>query len=359
MILNSQRALERIAKGSLAPAYLLFGQELYWRDRIWSALRGAMGFDAGSSTGIEEMDLRRSSLEEVLSRAKDRNLWIPRQLILVRSAQQLTAAKLQPMQEYAVEPSPDSVIVFEMLDMDLENADWREKEKIKTRQEAWAELCDVILLVAPGMAESLELVRQEAAQRGRKISPQAAEELVAIFDRNLGHIVQEIDKLSLYVGGAQEISIRDVELISGGGSRSNLSLTDAIGAGDPAKVIECFDQTVPAGAYLPLIVAEVARYLRQLILIQESGARDPQEASRLLWSARLPASQSGISQLLRQARGAPRQNLIRSFQLAFQTDLALRSSPPDERLIVERYVLDVAALLRPLPQRVGSKSVNE
>ena len=347
MILPAQRALDKVGKGTLASGYLLLGREIYWRDRVWAALRRATGLDASSTTGLEEFDLRRNSLDEVVGRARERNLWIPRQLLLVRNANALSGVKaLESLSEYFRDPSPDSVLVFEMTDVDLETDDWREKEKIKSRQENWADLCEVVLLAPPSMAESLELVRREAAERGKKISPPAAENLVAMLDRDFGRIVKEIEKLCVY-SGAEEISADDVSLLTGSrGAPQHLSLPEAIGTGDLAKVLEAFDESVPRGAYLPLVLADIARHLRQVLLLQQAKVRDPREASRMLWSARLPAPQTVLPELLRQARAVPQERLVRCFQRAFDTDLSLRSSPTDERMVVERYLVDLAISFR-------------
>ena len=352
MIVAPARVLDKIGKGTLAPGYLLLGQEIYWRDRVWAALRQAMGIDSGA-TGIEELDLRQNSLDVVLAKAAERNLWTPRQLILLRNAQTVSGAKpIELLAAYFRNPSADAVLVFEMMDVDLESEDWRDREKAKSRQESWESLCEVVLLKAPPMAESLELVRREAAERGKEISTQAAENLIALLDRDLGRIVKELEKLCVFCDQGreqgEEITTADVDALVGDlGPSRGLSLIAAIGTGEAAKVLEAFDEQVPRGAYLPLVVAEITRYLRQLLLLHESKPRDLGAASKLLWSARLPAPQPVLPELLHQARAFPSQHLARSFQRAFEADLALRSSPADERLIVERYLLELARPLRP------------
>src|SRR5262249_34948122 len=155
----------------------------------------------------------------------------------------------------------------------LDADDWRDKEKIRTRQEHWDDLAEIVLLASPGMAECLELIRREAGQRGRKISLQAAEHLAAKLDCGLGRIGRELEKLCLYRGDGDEISESDVEYLVGeSGGRSNLSLADALSTGSSEKILNAFNESVPRGAYLPLILAEVARYLRQLLLLHESRA---------------------------------------------------------------------------------------
>jgi DNA polymerase-3 subunit delta len=266
----------------------------------------------------------------------------------------LSGAKpLESLTEYFRTPNADTVLVFEMNDVDLEAEDWRERDKIKSRQENWERLCDVVLLAHVSMAESLELVRREAAERGSKISPQAAELLVALLDRDLGRIMKELEKLCLYRETAEEISEADVELLVGNRAAAHgLSLPEAIGTGDPKKLMETFEELIPKGAYLPLVVSDITRYLRQLMLLQESRVRDSREASKILWSARLPAPQTLVPELVRQARAIPRRHLVRCFENALRAEIALRSSPVDDRLIVERFLVELA---RPLRGKVSGR----
>jgi DNA polymerase III subunit delta len=347
MMVPAPKTLEKILSGTIAPGYLLLGREIYWRDRIWSALRRALRVEA-ISTSLAEVDLRQNSLYALLAQAAERDLWSPQRLILVRNAHTLSGAKpLEILRQYFRDPNPNTVLVFEMTGIDLESQDWREREKTKALQEHWESIAEVVLLAPPSRKESIALVRQEASERGCKITPQIAEYLVALMDRDLGRIVKELDKLSLFHSLGEEITAADVSLLAGnpGISRGH-SLPEAIGTGDASSIIEAFDDLIPKGAYLPLVLSELSRYLRQLLLLQERRVRDSREASKILWSARLPAPQTLLSELVRQARTLPPRHLVRCLQSALNADVALRSSPADDRLIVERLLLYISRPLR-------------
>jgi DNA polymerase-3 subunit delta len=350
MILSPARALEKIGAGKIASGYLLLGRELYWRDRLWSALRRALALES-SMTGLQDADLRQSSLDAVLSQAAERNLWSPRQLILVRSSHTISGAKpLESLRAYFSNPNPDTVLVFEMTDVDLDSEDWREKEKAKSRQQQWEDICEVVLLQSPSLEKMLELVRREAADRGCGISPAAAENLIAFTERDLGRIVKDLEKLCLYRPAGEEITEQDVELLAGGrGASRSLSLPEAVGTGKPAAIIEAFDDRVPKGAYLPLVLAELTRYLRQLLLLQGVRAGDARQASSILWNARLPAPQPLLPELVRQSRAMPPRHLRHCLQAALQAEVTLRSSPANDRLIVERFLLELARPFNPAP----------
>ena len=351
----ARRVLESIQRGTIAPGYVLAGRELYWRDRIWLALRRAVMPD---DSGVSEFDLRNTPLEIVLSTAQEGSLWAPRQLLLVRNAQTLTAARGLPnLREYFQDPSPTAVVVLEMTDLDLGSDDWREREKAQGRLETWDGVCEVVLLAKPHLAECSELIQLESRERGRTISPEVAESLAVLFDRDVARIVTEIEKLCLYNPEAQEISREEIMAVAGAESWfAGQTLTEAIGSGRPAQVLEALARVLQKDAYLPLLVSELARYLRQLLLLREGNARDTRQAARILWAARQPAPQAALPELVRQSRSFSRDHLAECLTLALQTDLGLRSSPVDARLIMERYILRIMEPLRPRPAReaIGS-----
>lgn len=361
MRLPAARALEAIQKGKLSAGYILLGKELYWRDRIVEALRNALEIDR-VAMGIAEFDLRGDSLSRVIEAAQERSLLSPRQLLIVRNAQTLGSRRRgepedQPargekgskrpdeLAAYFRDPNSDSVILLEMMDVDLDTQDWREREKVQSRLESFGSLCDVVLLASPSLGEALRLVEEEAASRGRKISPEAAEQLLAAFDRDMGRVRMELDKLSVYDPEKERIEAEDLNFLGIGPAEGvDLPLTEAIGSGDPKKALEALADVERSGRYAPLVVLEIARYFRQLILLKEKKIREPRQAANILWGARLPAPQASLPKMLEQARTTSGRVLLRAFQLAYESEVALRSSPPADRIILERLVLQ---LMRP------------
>ena len=359
-MIPAARALENIRKKKLAPGYALIGRQIYWRDQIWAALREALGLaDSASGGGLAEMDLKQCSLDEVIGQALSRSLWSPKQLILVRNVGAPGGAKAKEvLAEYFKQPNPDAVLVFEMLDVDPDSGDWREKEKAKSRIETWDGICDAVLLLAPDVDDAVRFVVAQAQQRGFKIDGQAAEQVVTLLDRDMGRMASAVESLTLYAAGAvegpdagpnqdnAEISEADVRMMLGtGAGQAGGSLPAAVGSANPQRAVEAIAEMHQQSEYAPLVVGEVTRYLRQLMLLKDAGIRDPRQASRVLWSGKVPAPPDQMGELLRQARGFSARHLARALRLAYRTDIALRSSPPDERALLERLLLSI---MRPL-----------
>jgi DNA polymerase III delta subunit len=353
-MIPASRALENIGKKKLASGYALIGRQVYWRDQIWSALREATGFgkhSAETGGGLIEMDLKQCSLDDVIGQALSRGLWSPKELILVRNVGAPGGAKAKEiLAEYFRQPNPDAVLVFEMLDVDPDSGDWREREKAKSRIETWDSICETVLLGAPDPDEAVRFVVIQAQERGFKIAGQAAEQIVALVESDMGRMANAVETLVLFASGddasSKEITETDIHAMlgSGVGSKGG-SLPSAIGSANPQRAVELVAEMHTQTEYAPLVAGEIVRYLRQLMLLKEAGVRDPRQASRVLWSGKVPAPPDQMSELLRQARGFSTKHLSRAMNLAYRTDIALRSTPPDERALLERLVLTI---MRPL-----------
>ena len=368
MRIPTARAVAVIQKGELRPGYILFGTDLYWRDRIWTALREAVSGNHPGGMNVSEWDLRRDSVEAVLDGARALSLLASRQLLLVRNAQLLVSSSRRrtasrtdedeaddrtgkgdsgSLESYFQRPNPASTLVLEMMDMDLQSEDWREKEKAKSRLERLEGLCDVVLLLRPEAGETAAIVRQEAERRGCGISPEAAAQLAAIHGCDLGRICQELEKLCLYNAGKDRIELGDLEAgAKGEGIEAAVSLAEAIGAGDREKALEILDAMLQEGRYLPLVVSELARHFRQLIVLKEAKVQNPRQAAKILWEAKVGVPPNLVPALVNASRRYSGSALLEGLRLAFEADLALRSSPADPRIVFERFILSLASLSR-------------
>jgi DNA polymerase III subunit delta len=365
MSVPASSALEKINRGIIAPGYILAGTEVYWRDRLFAVLREKLEISDGTM-GISEFDLRQDSISTAWDAAQTTSLLAPRQLIIVRNAQMLLARRGRDSDDdndegesrsasnklsgeigrYFKNPNPASTLLLEMTDLDLDPDDWREQQKAQSRLQAIEGVCEVVLLLRPRMEEAVAMARRMAAERGQKITLEAAERLVAAMGLNLGAIEMELEKLCLFSpekGEIDEALLNEVGTDLAG--ESGMGLTEAIGARNLSAALQALDDAVGRGKYPPLLISELARYLRQLIILREKKVRDSRQAGKMLWEAKLWAPQGALPGLVKHAQNYRGPELLRALKLAFDADLALRSGPPDERLVLEKFVVE---MIRPV-----------
>jgi len=158
-------------------------------------------------------------------------------------------------------------------------------------------------------------------------------------------ISNELEKLMLYVGTRNRITLGDVEtMVLAAKQRSLYELTDAISAKDRVRALEVLDAILTSGDGEEAAIGHIymlAKTFRQMLVILERNVRD----QRMLWAAlwqgfRVPPF--AADDIIKQARRyKSRRDLTRAIRLVAKADLALRSNPVSKRMVLERLVMDL------------------
>src|ERR1022692_5232302 len=145
----------------------------------------------------------------------------------------------------------------------------------------------------------------------------------------------ELEKLMLYVGARNRITLGDVEtMVLAAKQRSLYELTDAISSKDRVRALEVLDAILTSGDGEEAAIGHIymlAKTFRQMLVILERNVRD----QRMLWAAlwqgfRVPPF--AADDIIKQARRyKSRRELTR----------AIRSNPVSKRMVLERLVMDL------------------
>ncbi len=310
--------LAAAARGQFAPAYLLAGSELFFRDKAREAL--VKFFLDGRPEGLAEHDLAEIPLRDALDDAATLGLFEPRRVVWLRNADALVARRADPgptlLSAYLERPNPQAVVVFE--------ARLDDREKID-RLEKMLPGCQRVDLERAPAAQAARYLAEEATRAGFVLEPVAARELVEATGGDLARASVELEKLMAYAGLRRAISARDVrEVVPSEPVYIIWELGDSIGRRDGPGALERLAALL-RGGHKPLpILGLIAGHVRKLLRAKSGTAQWlPREVQRQAQKFSLPE--------LRQAQ-----------ERIFQSDLELRSSPPDERLVLEKLVLDLA-----------------
>jgi DNA polymerase-3 subunit delta len=178
-----------------------------------------------------------------------------------------------------------------------------------------------------------------------KIDADGARELVDALGGDMMMISNELEKLMLYVGPRNRISLGDVEtMVLASKQRSLYELTDAISSKDRVRALEVLDAILSSGEGEEAAIGHIymlAKTFRQMLVILERNVRD----QRMLWAAlwqgfRVPPF--AADDIIKQARRyKSRRDLTRAIRLVAKADLALRSNPVSKRMVLERLVMDL------------------
>jgi DNA polymerase III subunit delta len=169
--------------------------------------------------------------------------------------------------------------------------------------------------------------------------------LVDALGGDMMMISNELEKLMLYVGAKNRITLGDVEtMVLAAKQRSLYELTDAISSKDRVRALEILDAMLSSGDGEEAAIGHIymlAKTFRQMLVILERNVRD----QRMLWAAlwqgfRVPPF--AADDIIKQARRYKfRRDLTRAIRLVARADLALRSNPVSKRMVLERLVMDL------------------
>ncbi|MBI2219802.1 MAG: DNA polymerase III subunit delta [Acidobacteria bacterium] len=320
-----------ISGGKLQPVYLLVGDDDRQLDALATALSDTVeeGLRAFNCERVYATD-KDLTADTVLESARTAPMMAPHRVVTVLRAEKwlkpkkLSAsemageaegeddkpsggaedkAALAPLVEYLKHPVPSTVLVFVAADVHKGAAVVKALYKNAT------------VVECRGLGEgdpvrggtALAFIREAASATGRQFEPGAAQLLAERSGGDISKLRADVDHVLLFAQGKRAITKADVEAVS----------SDREGVQDPWAIVNAIER------------GQAAEALRLLGVALEEGAVPVIVLGQLAWFVRekLP-------------RVRP-QTAAAAVQAAFRTDLDLKSSGGDPRILLERLVLEL------------------
>jgi DNA polymerase-3 subunit delta len=209
---------------------------------------------------------------------------------------------------YVKKPEPLTTLVFVACDVDRTRRLYKSLQKQATIVECWglkgSKDARVDLRQVARTAEAL--VKQAVADAGQEIDPAAAHLLAARAGTDIATLRGDVERLLLYAAGKKKIELKDVqEIVSAETAQDDWAVTTAIQRGDTADALRHVGLALEGGAVPYMILGQLGWFVREKL----AGAD----------ARRVPAAIDAL----------------------FRTDLDLKSSGGDPRVLLERLVVDL------------------
>ncbi len=352
----AERFVTEVKAHKLRPAYVLIGDEAFFRKRCREALIEYLVPPDSRDFSLHELDLGECDIGEVLDRARTPSLMAPFQVFWVRGVKALYGRgahndAFEAIAEYVKNPNPDAVIIFiadhVSIPADLRRMELTDRDRYERIRETLGKFCGVVELARVEEGEAVRWILDSSSAQGVKVETDAARELVDALGGDMMLVANELEKLILYAGDKKRVTLGDVEtMVLAAKQRSLYELTDAITVKDRARSLEILQAILSSGDGDEAAIGHLymlAKTFRQMLVILERRVRDSRALWQVLWQGfRVPPF--AAEDIIRQARRYKlRRELIRAIRLIARADLALRSNPPSKRLILEKLVLDLAS----------------
>lgn len=300
--ITPREALKQIAAGDLAPVYLVLGDDDLEKAELAGAFEQAV--DEGlRAFNVERLDGAEATLRQVVEAAATLPMMAPRRIVIVRRAERCltpkresraAAADLAAFEEYLASPYPHACLVLVAAGLDR-------------RRRTTARLLDAATQVTgdelASVADAERWVRRRVSAAGRSIDAAAARLVAARAGPDLPRLRGEVDRLLLYIGEAPAVSVDDARMVAGPAA-----------AHDDWAVARAIERGQTAAA------------LRELALIVESGAAPYMVLGQLAWVVRTRM---------------PGHRIAAAVETLHRTDLDIKSSAGDHRVLLERLVAEL------------------
>jgi DNA polymerase-3 subunit delta len=359
----AERFVSEVTGGKLRPAYVLVGDEIFFRDQCRQALLQHLVPADLRDFSLHDLDLGETSVAELIDRARTPSLMAPFQVFFVRGVKNLYgrgshAEDFAAIEAYVKDPNPAAVMIFVAdhvsIPADVRRMEMQDRDRYERIRETLGEFCGMVELARVEESDGVRWVVEQAQKEGVKIDSDAARELVDSLGADMMMVSRELEKLILYAGEKKQVTLGDVEtMVLAAKQRSLYELTDAISAKDKPRALAVLDAMLSSGEGEDAAIGHLymlARTFRQMLVILEKGVRDARTIWQALWQGfRVPPF--AAEDIIRQARRyKSRRELTRAIKLVARADLALRSNPPSKRLVLEQLVMQLAEEPKVSPQ---------
>jgi DNA polymerase III subunit delta len=349
--LTPAQLLALVKQGKRPPALLLLGPEAYDKRRIKEALTASV--PEGS---LSEHDLAEVTLAEVLDDARalslfatDRLIWVfngeaalPRGRASDETEDETGAVSgsgdAAPLAAYVKDPTPGVTLVIEAVRLDFEGDDKRKQERVR---KFYGAITSVVELrryaVHEARAEAEVLMRKS----GVRMDSSTLDLLVEAMGADIARIAVEIEKLALFSGN-RPVSVDDIAALAPEArSVTIFALVNALGRRDRVRSLETLDTLVKDGEYLPLVLAFLSTQFRMALVAREAGLRAAGQIQSHFTRLGVPVWGSRADQIAQTASKFSQAQLENAVKLISQADRRLRDARPDDRSIMEQFVVEL------------------
>jgi DNA polymerase-3 subunit delta len=317
-----------IAKQTLDPLYLILGDD--------EAEMARLAADIG---GVVEDELRAFNMERIyagekgasaasiVEAARQLPMMGDRRVVIVLRAERLLKPKrrgkaaeeagdegdveppgdLDALTDYVQKPGSSTTLVLVAAEIDRSRRAGKAILKHATVVECWGlkpgkDPRGGDLRQAARMAE--QMVKKAVAEAGQLIEPSAARLIADRAGFDIVRLRGDIERLMLYTVGKPQITLADVqEVVSAESSQDDWAVTNAIQNGNAREALRQLSMALDAGGVPFQILGQLAWFVRD----------------RMADARRIPAAVDAL----------------------FRTDLDLKSSGGDPRILLERLVMEL------------------
>ncbi len=262
------------------PVYLLAGEEPYYIQRAEAAVLAAVLPEAATRREFTQVFESDPSPADLIGLIETAPFFTEKNVVLIRGTKMFnekkSAAGSEPTKEKKAKKGPQERAMERLLTLftampETSCVIFESNAKPDKRRKIYKALekSGAVLDAEPERAWTIdEWLRGKLSELGRQLDREARAYFLAAVGMmqpiSLGFLDQELEKLALYTP-EKVFTRRDLEQVFASVPEvSGFSMLDAVSARDGRKALTILERQLREGVFLPLILAGLARHVRQL-----------------------------------------------------------------------------------------------
>ena len=173
---------------------------------------------------------------------------------------------------------------------------------------------------------------------GVDIDMATASLLVENCEQGMTDILNEVDKLSAWLGGKSKVTLQDIEKVCARSIKSRVfDLTDAIAEKNSSKALKLLNDMVVLKEPVPKILFMIARQFRQILqvkLLHKEGSNNGEIASKLGMSPFI------VGKVLKQAGSVSIERLKKAMETCLEFDIAVKTGRLEDMTAAELLIIE-------------------
>ena len=307
--LRPDACLAQIAAGHLAPVYFITGPDAEMKSKVMTALAESLeadlrDFNLDRQHAAESKADLRKQLWNVLDQARTLPMMAPRRIVMLMGAERVLAAireaegssdEIDAFEAYLKSPEPHATVVF------VTGSEPDGRAKAVKLLEKYATVVDCNPL--EDASDAAAWVKAEAAKEGVRIEAGAVRLLAFLAGSDIARLRAEFERALLFASGDGIITEAAVQEVAGAQTtRDPWAMNNALQRGAAGDALRELALKLDAGEFPVMILGQLAYFVRTRM---------------------------------------PPQKVKPALESLFRTDLALKTSRGEPRILLERLVVEL------------------
>jgi DNA polymerase III subunit delta len=309
--------------------YLIYGTEDLRLQQALARLKKRVGDAADLDFNFDTFEGESAKADDIVAACNTLPFLSERRLVVVKHVDKMNAEGWNALAAYCADPSPSTVLVLVAVKLAKNTRLYKAVDK----------LGGVAEYAAPRKSEYPREVQRIFADRGKSISLDGAELLVAAVGFDLRRLSVEADKTVSFVGARKDVTRADIEQVASTAATTTVfEFTDALANRDCRNALRLLNDLLGDGESVYGLHALSLRTLRDLIAARTVIERGSGSLGEVAKAVGRPDWQ--VKNLPRQARGFTSQELVDALRAAAESEAQMKTSR-DPRLAFERWIVKV------------------